>query len=88
VELLGIPIFLVRDLAEINFLATETEAPATGDHDGFIVEGIVDVRQASVGARGRLVDLRRTPHAQRFMRAFVVEDRSLRLSECPQTDSR
>src|ERR1700734_297217 len=63
-----------KDLTEINFLATETDAPATSDHDGFIVEGIVDVRQAGVAARGRLVDLCGTLHVQRFVRAFVVED--------------
>src|SRR3984957_15576828 len=40
-----------KDLAEINFLATQTDAPASGDHDRFIVEGIVAVRQAGVGAR-------------------------------------
>src|ERR1700724_3916685 len=62
-----------KDLAEINFLATETDAPASGDHDSFIVEGIVDVRQAGVGARRRLVDLRGTLPVQSFVRAFVVE---------------
>ena len=63
-----------KDLAEIDFLASQADAPATGDHDGFVVEGIVDVRQAGVGTRGRLVDLGRTFHVQRFVRAFVVED--------------
>jgi hypothetical protein len=62
-----------KDLTEINFLATETDAPATSDHDGFIVEGIVDVRPAGVGARGRL-DLCGTLRVQRFVRALVVED--------------
>jgi hypothetical protein len=33
-----------KDLAEINFLATETDVPASGDHDGFVVAGIIDVR--------------------------------------------
>jgi hypothetical protein len=41
---------------------------------GFIVQGIVDVRQSGVGARGRLVDLRRTFHVQSFVGTFVVED--------------
>jgi hypothetical protein len=49
-----------KDLAEIDLLLAQTDAPATGDHDGFIVEGLVDVRQAGVGTRGRLVDLRGT----------------------------
>ena len=51
-----------KDLAEINFLATETDAPTSGDHDSFIVEGIVDVRQAGVGARGRLAELLALPN--------------------------
>jgi hypothetical protein len=28
----------------------QTNAPAAGDHDGFVVEGIVDVRQSLVDA--------------------------------------
>ena len=63
-----------KDLAETDFLLAHTDAPASGDHDSFIVEGIVDVRQAGVGSRGRLVDLRGTLHVQGFMRAFVVEN--------------
>jgi hypothetical protein len=46
-----------KDLAEIDFFA-QTDAPATGDHDRFIVEGIVDVRQAGVGAWGGLAAVR------------------------------
>jgi hypothetical protein len=41
-----------KGLAEIDFLASQTDAAATGDHDGFVVEGIVDVRQSGVGTRG------------------------------------
>src|SRR5438309_3412330 len=63
-----------KDLTEIDFLLAQTDAPAPGDHDGFIVEGIVDVRQAGVGARRRLVDLRGTLHVQSFVGTFVVED--------------
>jgi len=54
-----------KDLAEIDFFLAQTDAPAPGDHDSFIVEGIVDVRQTGVGTRGRLVDLRGTLHVQR-----------------------
>ena len=46
--------------AEVDFLSAKTVAAATRDHDGFIVEGIVDIGQSGVGARGRLVDLCRT----------------------------
>jgi len=63
-----------KDLAEIDFLVAQTDATATRDHDGFVVERIVDVRQADVGTWGRLVDLCRTLHIQRFMGRFVVED--------------
>jgi hypothetical protein len=63
-----------KDLAEIDFLLAQTDAPAAGDHDSFIVEGIVDVRQAGVGARGRLVDLRGTLHVQSLVRTLLVED--------------
>ena len=63
-----------EDRAEIDFLLAQTDAAATRDHDGFIVEGIVDVRQSGVHALGRLVNLRRTFHIQRFVGTFVVED--------------
>src|SRR5215469_6917586 len=63
-----------KDLAEIDLLASQTDATATGDYDGFVVEGIVDVRQSSVGTSGRLVDFRRTLHVQSFVQTFVVED--------------
>jgi hypothetical protein len=47
---------------------------ATGDDDGFVVEGIVDVWQSVVDARGRLIDFGRTFYAQGFVRTLVVED--------------
>jgi hypothetical protein len=31
--------------AEVDFFAAQTDAPATGDQDGFAVERIIDVRQ-------------------------------------------
>src|SRR6202040_2498295 len=61
-----------RDSGE--FLPAQTDTPATGNHDGFIVQGIVDVRQSTVGTRGKLVDLRRALHLQSFVGTFVVED--------------
>src|ERR1700756_2470366 len=63
-----------KDLAEINFFVAQTDAATASDHDGFVVEGIVDVRQPGVGTRGGLVDLGRTFHIQSFVRALVVED--------------
>lgn len=61
-----------EDRAEVNFLLADTDVAATSDHDGFVVEGIVDVGQSGVDALGRLVDLRRTFHVQSFVRALVV----------------
>ena len=63
-----------EDRAEVNLFAAQTDAPAVGDHDGFVVEGIVDVGQALVEARGRLIDLGRALHVQGFVRPFVVKD--------------
>jgi len=39
-----------RDLAEINFLATEADAPTVGDDDDFVVEKIIDIGQFLVEA--------------------------------------
>ena len=63
-----------KHLAEIDLFVPQTDAAAVRDHDGFVVEGIVDVGQSGVGTRGRLVDLGRAFHVQSFVRAFVVED--------------
>ena len=49
-------------------------AAATGDHDSFVVERIVDVRQSSVGTWRRLVDLHGTLHVQSFVGTLVVKD--------------
>ena len=64
-----------KDRAEIDFLAAQTDAAATGDDDGFVVERVIDIRQSSVNAGGGLLDLGRTFHVQGFVRTFVVEDR-------------
>ena len=63
-----------KDLTEIDFLLSPTDPSATGDHDGLIVERIIDIRQSGVGTRGRLVDLGRTFHVQSFVRTLLVED--------------
>ena len=63
-----------EDLAEVDFFVAQTNAAAACDHDGFVVEGIVDVGQAGVRTRGRLIDLRRTLHVESFMGTLVVED--------------
>jgi hypothetical protein len=38
------------DGAEVDFLLAQTDAAATRDYDGLIVQRIVDVRQSGVGA--------------------------------------
>jgi len=37
-----------KDLAEIDFFATQANSTAPGDHDGLIVQRIVDVRQSGI----------------------------------------
>src|SRR5947199_10218672 len=56
------------------FFLAQTDAAATRDHDGFIVEWIIDVRQSLVDTCGRLIDLRRALHVQGLVRTLVVED--------------
>ena len=60
-----------EDRAEVNLLATETDPAAISDDNDFIVERIVDIGQALVGAGGRLLELGRTLHAQGFVWAFI-----------------
>jgi len=43
-----------KDCAEINFSVAETDAAAIGDDDGFVVEGIVDIRQSCIDASATL----------------------------------
>src|SRR5262249_55941671 len=38
-----------EDRTEVDFLAAQTDSTTTRDHDGFVVEWIVDVRQPLVG---------------------------------------
>jgi hypothetical protein len=59
---------------KLIFPLAQTDAPATSDHDGFVVERIVDVGQAGIGPRRRLVAFPRAFHVQSFVGAFVVED--------------
>src|SRR6267143_473779 len=63
-----------KTVLKLIFFLPKTDAAATRDHDGFIVEWIVDVRQSGVPALGRLVDLRRALHVQGLVRTLVVED--------------
>jgi hypothetical protein len=51
-----------------------TQCGRNGDHDGFVVEGIVDVGQPGVGTRRRLVDFGRASHVQSFVWTLKVKD--------------
>ena len=62
-----------EDCAEINFLAVWADASAASDLDGFVVEGVGQLRQAVIGTRGRGVDFRGAVHPQSFVWSFVVE---------------
>src|SRR5215470_13901272 len=63
-----------KNLAEVDLFVAQTDAAAAGDHDGFVVEGIIHVGQSGVRTRGRLVDLGRTFHIQSLVWTLVVED--------------
>jgi hypothetical protein len=63
-----------EDRAEIDFFLTQTDATAMRNHNGSVVERIVDVGQTLVDARRWPIDLGRTFHLQSFVRTFVVED--------------
>jgi len=63
-----------EDLAKVNLFAAQTDAAATGDHNSFVVQGIIDVRQSLVEAGRGSKDLSGTLHAPSLVRAFLVED--------------
>jgi hypothetical protein len=63
-----------KDLAEVDLFIPQTDATAARDHDGFVVEGIVDVRQSGVDTRRGLIDLGRTLHVESLVGTLVVED--------------
>jgi hypothetical protein len=63
-----------EDLTEVDLFATQTDAAATGDHNGFVVQGVIEVGQSLIRARGRLIDLSGTLHAQSLVRTLLVED--------------
>jgi hypothetical protein len=48
--------------AEVDLLVIEAETSAAGEHDGAVVERVVRFGEASIGARGRRVDLGRAFH--------------------------
>ena len=52
--------------AQVNFLAIQTQTAATGNHNGFIVKGIVRLGNALLGSPRGGVDFRRTLHGEGF----------------------
>ena len=63
-----------KTVLKLIFLRPKQMRPQLSDDHDLVVEGIVDIRQALIGAGGGLIDLGRTLHAQGFVRALVVED--------------
>jgi hypothetical protein len=61
-----------KDGADVDSLVFQTNASAIGDHDHFVVKRIVD-QAIREGARGGLIDLRRTLHGKGFVRRLVIE---------------
>jgi hypothetical protein len=55
-------------------LLAQTDAAATRDYDGLVVQRLVDVWQSGVGAVRGLMDFARAFHGERFVRTLVVED--------------
>jgi len=43
---------------KLIFFISQTNAAAACDHDGFVVEGIIDIGQTGVRAGRRLIDFR------------------------------
>src|SRR5258706_10894574 len=59
-------------LAEIDLLAIEAGASAGGDGGSSVMEGIFDVRQASIGPWRRAISLRGILHVECLVGPFVV----------------
>jgi hypothetical protein len=60
-------------LRETDFLSAQANATAAGDCEGTVVEGILELGQAAVGARGRGIELGRVAHVESLVRALSVE---------------
>jgi len=63
-----------KDLTEINFLGAQTNSAATGYHNSFVVERVVDVGQSLIEAGGWPIDFGRILHAEGFVRALIIKD--------------
>ena len=61
-----------EDLAEIDFLPIEADAPAGGHGDGLVVERVVELGQTGVGTRRGQIVLRGALHVERLVRTLVV----------------
>ena len=59
--------------AEVDLLVVQARTSAASDHDGAVVERVVRLRDASIGARGSRVYLGRAFHGESFMGSFVIE---------------
>jgi hypothetical protein len=62
-----------RDLLRLIFLRLEAESAATGDEHGSVVERVMRLRNAGIGAGRSGVDVSGALHPQSLMRAFGIE---------------
>jgi hypothetical protein len=63
-----------EDLTEVDFFGAQTDSAATGNHDSFVVEGVVDVGQSLIEASGGLIDFGRILHSEGFVRTLIIKD--------------
>ena len=47
-----------------NTFSIDAESSALSDHDGFVVEGVLELTDAGVGARRRLMEFARSFHLE------------------------
>ena len=64
-----------EDGAEVDFALFVANSAAGCDRDGFVMEGIVEVGQASIGSGRRAVELGRTAHTEGLVGSLGVVKR-------------
>jgi hypothetical protein len=62
-----------KGYAQVDLLVVEAKTPATGDHDGAVVERVVRFGNAAIRRRGRQINLSGAFHRESFMRPFLIE---------------
>lgn len=57
-----------KDRAEINLSSAHTDATTVGDHDGLVVERIIDVGQPGIGTGEGLIDFCRALQLEKLLK--------------------